>query len=138
MLREIICHERALHKRGRREKVDVLIVDDEIEYLQTLAKGFRNCAHEFNVITADGGKKALAVLKTVMVDVVVTDLNMPDMDGYELLRRLQQNHPLVRAIVLSAHARAYVENKLKGLQFAQYVEKPATLQEIASAVSCAV
>ncbi len=130
--------ERLLQKNGKRKKVDVLIIDDQAEYLRSLKEGLRQYTREFNIITANSGEQALAVLKTVMVDVVMTDLSMPGMDGYELLRKLQQFHPEVQPVVMSSHAWTYAESRLKGLRFVQYMEKPATLPEIADAISGAV
>jgi CheY-like chemotaxis protein len=127
--------ERLLQKKGKREKVDVLLIDDEAEYLRSLKEGLREYTREFNIITADSGEQALAVLRTVTVDVVVTDLSMPGMGGYELLRRLQQFHPEVQPVVMSSHAWADAESRLRGLRFVQYVEKPTTLLEIANAIS---
>ncbi len=121
--------------KGKRNKVDVLIVDDETVYLKSLAEGLHQYAREYNIITANSGEQALAVLRTVMVDVVVADLSMPGMDGYELLQRLRQLHPGVQPVVMSSHAWTDAENRLKGLRFVQYVEKPATLQEIINAIS---
>ncbi len=132
---ETTQQERIPQVKGKRNKVDVLIVDDETVYLKSLAEGLHQYAGEYNIITASSGEKALAVLGTVMVDVLVTDLSMPGMDGYELLQRLRQLHPGVRPVVMSSHAWADAENRLKGLRFVQYVEKPATLQEIINAVS---
>ncbi len=127
--------ERIPQVKGKGKKVDVLIVDDEAVYLKSLAEGLRQYEREYNIITANSGEQALAVLRTVMVDVVVTDLSMPGMDGYELLQRLRQMHPGVQPVVMSSHAWTEAENRLKGLRFVQYVEKPATLQEIISAIS---
>jgi CheY-like chemotaxis protein len=135
---EISHQERPLQKKGKREKVDVLIIDDEAEYLRSLKEGLRQYTREFNIITANSGEQALTVLRTVMVDVVVTDLSMPGMDGYELLRRLQQFHPDVQPVVMSSHERTYAESRLRGLRFVQYLEKPTTLLEIASAISGAL
>ncbi len=120
---------------GKKRIVDVLVIDDEKLYLQNLAEGLRLYAREFNVITTDSATKALAALKTIMVDVVVTDLNMPGMDGYELLHTLQQDYPHVQTIVMTGYARTSIERQLAGLRFAQFIEKPADLHEIAGAIS---
>ncbi len=126
--------DRATEKTGRKRIVDVLVIDDEQEYLQSLAEGLRLYEREFNVITTDSATKALAALKTIMVDVVVTDLNMPGMDGYELLQTLQRDYPHVQTIVMTGYVRTSIERRLQGLRFSQFIEKPADIHEIAGAI----
>jgi two-component system response regulator FlrC len=135
MITKPACRDRTKQNTGKRRIVDVLVIDDEKQYLQSLAEGLRLYAREFNVITMDSAKKALAALKTIMVDVVVTDLNMPGMDGYELLHTLQLVYPSVQTIVMSGYARTSVEKRLEGLRFVQFIEKPADFHEIAGAIS---
>ncbi len=114
--------------------VDVLLIDDETHFLKSLAEGLHLYSKKLNIITADDGGKALEILKTTAIDVVVTDLNMPGMDGFELIRHMKQAHPRVPIIIMSACARPGIETRLKDLQFALYIEKPLDLGEIASAI----
>jgi DNA-binding NtrC family response regulator len=114
--------------------LDVLLVDDETHFLKSLAEGLRLYSKKLHVITADNGKKAVEILNTAVVDVVVTDLRMPCMDGYEFLRYMQLHHQLVPVIIMSACAQASVESQLKGLRFVRYIEKPSDLDEIAHAI----
>ena len=117
--------------------VDVLLVDDETDFLKSLVEGFAYRADQFNVITADSAHKALDFLRTVKVDVVVVDLNMPGMDGFELLRRLQrlrQSHHGTRVIIMSAYDQATVKHQLKERRYARYVEKPLRLGDLAQAI----
>ncbi|MGE5172577.1 MAG: response regulator [Betaproteobacteria bacterium] len=114
--------------------VDVLLIDDEMHFLKSLAEGLHLYSKKLTIITANGGEKALEILKTAVVDVVVTDLNMPGMDGFEFLRQVQQARPRVPVIIMSAYARPHVEARLKDLQFALYLEKPLDLDEIGHAI----
>ncbi len=117
---------------------DVLLIDDEAHYLKSLAEGLRFYSTKLNIITADNGKKAIEILSTAAVDVVVTDLNMPGMNGYEFLHYLQQTHPRLPVIIMSACSQASVEANLKDLRFAQYIEKPLNLGDIARAILAVV
>src|SRR4051794_2992941 len=78
----------------------VLIVDDEIDHLQYLAAVIASWGHE--VTQANDGKDALQVLSSTLVDVLITDLIMPRMDGFELLRTLGAEDRLPPAIVMTA------------------------------------
>jgi two-component system response regulator YesN len=114
--------------------LNVLLVDDETHFLKSLAEGLRLYSNKLKVLTADNGKKAVEILKTTVVDVVVTDLRMPCMDGYEFLSFMQLHYPHVQVIIMSACAQASVEPQLKGLRFVRYIEKPSDLDEIAQAI----
>lgn len=114
--------------------IDVLLIDDERHFLQSLAEGLELYSKKMYVITADNAEKALQIMKTAVVDVVVTDLNMPGMNGYELLHKLQESHPRVPVIIMSANCRSSVENRLAGLRIAEYIEKPLDLGEMANTI----
>ena len=117
--------------------IDVLLIDDEKPFLKDLAEGL--CLHSktIQVITADNAKKALEMISTAVIDVVVTDLNMPGMNGFELLTQLQRIRPDVPFIIMSAHTRASVEDRLEGIKIYNYLEKPLDLHEIAEVIlSC--
>lgn len=78
----------------------VLVVDDEAEDLQYLAATIRGWNHE--VSDAADGEKALQILSSSPVDVIVTDLMMPRMDGFQLLRTLGAEDRLPPSIVMTA------------------------------------
>ena len=80
----------------------VLIVDDEKLFLASLEEGLQFFADEFRVITALNGKKALDQLHKNDVDLVVTDLKMPEMDGYQLLTEMIKGYPHIPVIVMTA------------------------------------
>jgi CheY-like chemotaxis protein len=79
--------------------IRLLLVDDEAVIRTLLAKHFINKGYE--VITASDGREALTLLAQQRVDIVVTDLMMPNMDGFQLLEQLRIDHPLIRVIVMT-------------------------------------
>lgn len=80
--------------------IRILIVDDEDEPRQRLRSVLDGAGHE--VLEAADGEDALRTLAREPIDLVITDVVMPDLDGIELLRTLRKTHPDVRTIVLSA------------------------------------
>ena len=68
----------------------VLIVDDDVAHLAVLRDALAQYASQFRVVTAPDGVEALNLLRQQHVDLVVTDLRMPRMDGFALLLRLAQ------------------------------------------------
>lgn len=78
----------------------LLVVDDDLANLRTFVRVFR---HQYEIATADSGEEALAILGREAVDVALIDHAMPGMTGLELLRHMQQLHPRVKRVMLTAH-----------------------------------
>jgi two-component system NtrC family response regulator len=70
---------------------DILIVDDERPFLLSLAEGLGFYSRYFNVITAESAAKAMEILTTIVVDLVVTDLKMPGISGVEFVGYIKKN-----------------------------------------------
>jgi YesN/AraC family two-component response regulator len=111
----------------------VLIVDDEEGFLKSLSEGFEGCK-KFKCVIARNGKEALHVLATVAVDLVVTDLMMPVMDGFELIAAMKKDYPSIPVIVISAYLDLDVESRLRALGIDHYLEKPLDFNELTSAI----
>ncbi len=79
----------------------LLIADDEKNILSGLKMAFED--EGYTVITAADGNEAWDKLQKNIVDLVITDLRMPGMDGYELLRRISASYPALPVIVLTGH-----------------------------------
>jgi DNA-binding NtrC family response regulator len=114
--------------------IDVLVIDDEINFLKDLAEGLRLYSKKIYVITTSNAEKALEILKTAKIDVVLTDLKMPGIGGIEFVKQVCTSNPHLPVIIMSACARMTVDDKLPGLKLAGYLEKPVGLHEIADAI----
>lgn len=79
----------------------LLIVDDEQEIRDALSRHFRLLGYD--VETAADGKSALEVLNRTRVQVVITDIVMPEMSGTELLKRIRKDFPMVRVVVMTGY-----------------------------------
>ncbi|HEY6214642.1 MAG TPA: PAS domain S-box protein [Vicinamibacterales bacterium] len=114
----------------------VLAVDDEPDALRLLAQILEAAGAQ--VITAASGAAALERIKTTRPDVMVTDLGMPLMDGFELIARVRRSDDAtvreIPAAALTAYARS--EDRAKTLQsgFEMHLAKPIDPVELASAV----
>jgi two-component system, NtrC family, response regulator HydG len=79
----------------------VLIVDDRLEMAEMIADGLGDRGYE--TLALSSGRDALSVLSAQRVDVVVTDLRMPDIDGFELLQAAIELDPSCTVIVMTAY-----------------------------------
>lgn len=108
----------------------VLIVDDEEQLLLTMQAGFESYKDRFQILTARNGKEAIALLAAARINLVVTDLKMPEMDGIELLSFLKNNFPEIPAIVMTAFGTPEIENGLLHTNMIRMLEKPVDFDEL--------
>ena len=106
----------------------LFIVEDEKEICDTVAKSLYDAGYE--VDTCYDGEEALAGILTENYDLVVLDLNLPGMDGMEILKELRQENEETKVLILSA--RGQIADKVEALDAGanDYMEKPFHLQEL--------
>jgi two-component system OmpR family response regulator len=106
----------------------VLVVDDEPNISALLSATLRLV--EFEVRVADSGHRALVAIEEFEPDLVVLDVMLPDLDGFELARRLRATGHRVPVLFLTA--RDAVEDRISGLSVGadDYVTKPFSLEEV--------
>jgi DNA-binding response OmpR family regulator len=112
----------------------ILIVEDDRDLTsaeQTILEG-----EGYEVLHAPDGMSALEILAREAVDLVLLDVNMPRMDGHELVRRLRQNPETARLNVLMVTAMGSVEETIKGLEAGadDYLSKPFEVPELLARV----
>ncbi len=112
----------------------VLIVDDESLFLRTVADGFAGHADRVNVLTAPNGRAAMEILASCEVDLVVTDLKMPEMDGFELIAHMSRACPDVPVIVMTAFGTPEIEERLQRTGVAQHLDKPLDFPQLSARV----
>ncbi len=108
-------------------------MDDEAPFLASLIEGLSLYAQNVNFITADNGKKAMEMLRTISVDMVITDIKMPVKDGFELLEFMGRQHPKTPVIVMSMLDESEVRSRLAGrgvLTRFEFLEKPLDFRTV--------
>jgi DNA-binding NtrC family response regulator len=110
------------------DKFKVMVVDDEMDFLETIIKRLK--ARKIEVTGAESGQKALEILAAQDIDVIILDVKMPGMDGIETLREIKKRKPMTEVIMLTGHAS--VESGIQGMQLGafDYVMKPVALDEL--------
>jgi two-component system OmpR family response regulator len=109
----------------------VLVVDDEEHITEMLAMGLG--IHGFDVERTDTGRGALAAIEHRRPDLVILDVMLPDLDGFEVARRLRQTEGAgTRVPVIFLTARDTTQDKVEGLRLGtdDYVTKPFSIEEL--------
>ena len=110
----------------------VLIVDDEKNFTDGIASLLGD--YDFECFVAYNGRDALNVLKEKKIDVMITDLLMPEIDGIELLKRVRVQYPNIQSIVMTAHG-GQKENKIvRELGAKNFILKPIDVDQLANMI----
>jgi CheY-like chemotaxis protein len=110
---------------------NVLLVDDDKEMLHALKEGFKRFQESFAVLLAEDGLKALEVLKQQIISLVVTDLKMPNMDGFELLAHIMQHYPDIPVIIITGYSTPEMEQLAREGGAVGYIAKPFLIENLA-------
>jgi two-component system chemotaxis response regulator CheB len=108
------------------EALKVMIVDDTITYRSILRSVMESIPETKVVETAPDGKSALLKLNTTPVDLILLDIEMPEMDGLETLEILKNNHPKIGVIMVSGTNRSSADSTIKALELGalDFISKP--------------
>jgi DNA-binding response OmpR family regulator len=111
-------------------KKKILVVDDEDDILQFLELVLREKGYD--VVTAAGGQEALTRAQIEKPDLVLLDIMMPQMDGWEVLKLLRVDEETANIPVAMLSARTEAKDRVQGLQegAVDYICKPFALQEL--------
>jgi two-component system, chemotaxis family, CheB/CheR fusion protein len=112
-----------------RRRVRILVVDDYVDNVESMAMVLRLFDHD--VETALGGKDALEVARTRRPDIVLLDISMPGMDGFELARRLRAMfHNEIAIVAVTAYGLEENEDRYRAAGIDRHLVKPADPSEV--------
>ena len=117
---------------GMKSEISILIVDDESAMRNLLEKILAR--EGYQVHSLGDGHAALEYLKGNNVDIVVSDMKMPKMDGFELLKNIKQYHPGVGVIIMTGYGDTYTVKDALLLGADEYITKPFKSYEISLVV----
>jgi CheY-like chemotaxis protein len=119
-------------------KNKLLIIEDEPELLATIATVFE--IHDYNVLTASNGTEAMDMLRNEQVELVLCDVNLPDITGYDILNFVRRNHKLCKTpfIFLTAYHQASDVRRGMNAGADDYIPKPFVNAELLAAVESRV
>ncbi len=113
----------------------ILLVDDETNFLLSLADMLKVSNNDFSVATAGNGIEACKIIDSGEIDLVVTDLNMPGMDGFQLMAHIGKTCPETPVIAMTAYGTPEMESRLGDLGVFKYIEKPIDFDSLLTMIN---
>jgi len=112
-----------IEKIEKLKKLKILFVEDEPELLNIISETLKKIGINFYTVT--NGKEGLEVLeKNPDIDLIVTDINMPQMNGLEMISHIRKNGNNVNIIIMSAYSESEYLKKAKEFGVKDYILKP--------------
>jgi DNA-binding NtrC family response regulator len=111
----------------------VLLVDDEIS-VRTILKQILERS-EFEADTASDGVEALEKLKNSSFDIVVSDINMPNMDGVALLKKVKETYPTMPVVFITAFGKDKIIIEAMKVGLADFIEKPFKMDTVITTIN---
>lgn len=108
----------------------ILIVDDEETLTWSMAKSLSKDMDKYQVLVANSGREALEILRTTKIDLVISDIRMPDINGLDLLVRIRKEHPKTKVIIMTAYGSSDVQKEASRRGSLFYIEKPFEISDI--------
>jgi DNA-binding NtrC family response regulator len=125
----MFCREQIVEQSSKR----ILVVDDEEDARVALSKIL---AYEgYDVSSAGNGLEALNFLRNNDVELIITDINMPEMNGLTFLRELNRRHPQSNVIMITAYGE--VESYLEAMNLGafEYINKPLRYDDLKKVIN---
>jgi len=111
----------------------ILVVEDDAQLAKQVASALTEAGHD--AVTVHNGERALDKAKETSFDLIVLDVILPGMDGFDILRHLRSQHMASRVLMLTA--RGEVKDRVTGLQLGadDYLPKPFVMRELVARVN---
>jgi two-component system response regulator HydG len=124
--------DRGSKLKNQKEKEQILVVDDSPDTLEVIQRNLET--QGYRVLTSPGAVEAIKILESVPIDLVITDLKMPEVDGLSLIRHIQENFKDTEVMMITGYPsiEGAVEAVKTGAE--EYLAKPFTDEELFRAV----
>ena len=117
-------------------KTKVLVVDDIPDFVDMLAKILES--NNYEVHTASNGRKALEIFKSINIDIILSDLRVPEGDGFELLKKLRELNPSLPIVILVTGDPEVSNQDLLNLGAHSVFTKPFKSKDLLAAIQIAI
>jgi DNA-binding NtrC family response regulator len=116
-------------------KKTILLIDDNKYLLDIFVIRFTRCLRNYKILTARNGQQGIEILKTAPVALVLVDLDMPEMDGYQFIEHAMKHHPSIPVFAMSNNCSAQVADRLHLLGVTECIEKPLLIEEVTRSIA---
>lgn len=131
--RAFLAVKKLLKQKPKHRKKIILLVDDEVD-LADLIK-FQLISKGYNVVATHNGREALKALEKISPDLIILDINMPEMGGVEFYNRISSGQKRSKYPVLVVTARANLEETFRGVEIEGFMTKPFDIGELVKKVA---
>lgn len=125
--------EEETEENSKQRKENILIVEDNPDIRQYLSD---ELGRSYHILTANNGEEALATIKEQEIDLILTDVMMPVMDGLRLCKQIKQNLRTCHIPIIILSAKADLKEQLEGLQVGadDYIPKPFSMPALTTKI----
>ena len=113
----------------------VLVVEDHAMFLEYVVSLLKKRENVFEIITAKNGKDASGLLHGNKIDMLITDLNLPKLNGIKLIGRVRAYYPKVKIVVLTQYQNGGLLRKMKNLQVHGFLTKNSSQEDFQEMLS---
>ena len=126
-------------KKEKGAKIIVLVVDDNPDLIYSVKEGMAAIKAGYDVIGAESGKECLEMLKQTTPDLILLDIMMPGMDGWDVCAKIKSNKNTekIPIVFLTAKTDPFSERMGK-LAAADYIEKPVDMKDLKKRIDIAL
>ena len=114
--------------------IKILLVDDHQLMVEGVTELLVKNGNNEIVATANSAKRALEILKNTIIDLVITDINMPEIKGTELIKKVKEQHPSIKVIGLSMHEEKHIVKDVLKAGADGYILKKSSQLELLEAI----
>lgn len=102
----------------------ILVVDDEEDLTWSISRSLKRHDDIFDVACVNAGDKALEMLRERRIDLVISDIRMPRIDGFALIKEIRSHYPKTQIIIMTAYGSSQMQDEVKAHGTLYYIEKP--------------
>ena len=120
-----------------KHKITLLYAEDEVETRQNHIEYLKD-RYDFEYLEASNGVEALALFHEHQPEIILTDINMPKMDGLNFIQKVREFSPHTKVVVLTAYDENELLKKALGLDVVNYLLKPVSRRKLSASVDLAL
>ncbi len=111
-------------------KKNILLIDDNKYLLDVFVIRLTMCLYNYRILTARDARRGIDILESVPIEFVLTDLDMPEIDGYQFIEYAKKHYPSIPVYAMSNNNSPEVTERLRSLGVADCIEKPFLVEEV--------